>query len=160
MTYAEKLSHPKWQQKRLKILERDEWRCVHCGDSDSSLEVHHHSYRWNADPWDYDDSNLITLCHECHSLVTKGVKELKSSLSKLGPCEFDSVVSIFSLLSKQAVIHDYDLACRAVFVVSMLAKSLSIPNEKLSSEEAASLSLAIQTIQQIATSHGHEGSIL
>jgi len=34
MTYAEQLKSPKWQKKRLNIMERDQFRCQDCGSID------------------------------------------------------------------------------------------------------------------------------
>ena len=64
--YSEKLKDPRWQKKRLKILERDEWHCQKCFDDESTLVVHHRLYLPNAEPWDYPDELLITLCESCH----------------------------------------------------------------------------------------------
>lgn len=65
---------PRWQKKRLEILERDEFSCQHCGDKDSTLHVHHTSYAknlWdneeNNTPWGYPSIILITLCDKCHN---------------------------------------------------------------------------------------------
>ena len=33
------------------------------------LQVHHKRYIDNRDVWDYDDSDLVTLCKDCHTLV-------------------------------------------------------------------------------------------
>lgn len=66
MTYAEKLKDPKWQKKRLSIFERDNWTCQGCGRNDLSLVIHHKDYLPGADPWDYPDEFLITLCETCH----------------------------------------------------------------------------------------------
>lgn len=76
MTYAEKLKHPKWQKKRLKILERDDWTCQKCDDDTSTLHVHHLEYTKNTDPWNYNDKTLITLCEYCHSLLIGISKEI------------------------------------------------------------------------------------
>ena len=38
-TYAEQLRDPRWQQMRLRVLERDRWTCD-CGDSTTTLHVH------------------------------------------------------------------------------------------------------------------------
>jgi len=46
-----------------KILERDSWRCQACG-SLHRLEVHHIERR--SQSGDDSDSNLITLCSNCH----------------------------------------------------------------------------------------------
>lgn len=63
--YAEKLKDPRWQKKRLKILEMDDWCCARCRDGKSNLQVHHRAY-WGANPWDAPDFALETLCEKCH----------------------------------------------------------------------------------------------
>lgn len=65
-TYSEKLKDPRWQKKRLQILERDNWTCTACGDMRSTLAVHHFYYERGKDPWDYPDDALATLCEDCH----------------------------------------------------------------------------------------------
>lgn len=55
---------PRWQKKRLLILERDNWRCQACFDSESTLHVHHILY--DGDPWNVEDLLLQTLCESCH----------------------------------------------------------------------------------------------
>ncbi len=67
MTYSQKLRDPRWQKKRLQILERDRWKCVACEDDQKNLQVHHVVYR-KIDPWDYPDECLQTLCCDCHEL--------------------------------------------------------------------------------------------
>lgn len=71
MTYAEKLRSPLWQRKRLKIMERDNFKCTHCGVGDKTLNVHHGYYESNKNPWDYADETLHTLCEKCHHDVEK-----------------------------------------------------------------------------------------
>lgn len=66
MTYKESLLHPLWQQKRLRIFERDNWTCQSCGDKIKTLEVHHLFYMDLPCAWDYPDDWLITLCSDCH----------------------------------------------------------------------------------------------
>jgi 5-methylcytosine-specific restriction endonuclease McrA len=66
MSYSEKLKDPRWQKKRLEILERDKWTCQACGDKETTLNVHHKIYYANKNPWDYEDDILITLCEDCH----------------------------------------------------------------------------------------------
>lgn len=71
MGYAELLKDPRWQKKRLEIMERDEWTCQTCRDTKATLTVHHKSYRMEdgklVEVWDYEDCDLITLCELCHS---------------------------------------------------------------------------------------------
>lgn len=68
--YKKKLLDPRWQKKRLEILQRDEWMCRRCCDSESTLHVHHRFYDRSAEPWEYDDRALITLCESCHQVET------------------------------------------------------------------------------------------
>jgi hypothetical protein len=65
-TYAEKLRDPRWQKRRLEILNRDEFTCRSCGDSESTLHVHHRCYISGKEPWEYEDDYLVTLCEDCH----------------------------------------------------------------------------------------------
>lgn len=66
MTYQEKLKDPRWQKKRLEILERDDWKCVLCCNSKDTLHVHHKFYNKSKNPWDYENEMLETLCEDCH----------------------------------------------------------------------------------------------
>ena len=66
--YREALRKPKWQRKRLKIMERDGWKCSACAADDKNLQVHHLRYlpdSWNK-PWESPDEDLVTLCEDCH----------------------------------------------------------------------------------------------
>ncbi len=65
--YTDKLKDPRWQKKRLEILERDKWTCQYCYDDFSTLVVHHKIYIPDKEPWDYPDNLLITLCEDCHN---------------------------------------------------------------------------------------------
>ena len=69
--YSELLKSPFWKIKRERIMARDGHKCVNCGGT-SSLVVHHKQYHFFkkrnelANPWEYDDKYLITLCSTCH----------------------------------------------------------------------------------------------
>lgn len=78
--YIEKLKDPRWQKKRLEILERDEWTCQICHDSSSTLVVHHRRYLPNTDPWDYPDDLLVTLCENCHDIEKESRPEYEKLL--------------------------------------------------------------------------------
>lgn len=65
-SYRDKLLDPRWQRKRLEIFQRDDFTCRHCGDNSKTLHVHHHYYAPNAEPWEYHESALVTLCCDCH----------------------------------------------------------------------------------------------
>lgn len=67
--YAAKRLDPQWQKRRLEIFERDGWACRECGDTESTLSVHHTYYVGGRDPWQYPDWSLITVCPSCHDKV-------------------------------------------------------------------------------------------
>ena len=66
-TYFQKLLDPRWQKKRLSILEDAEWKCEQCLSSENTLHVHHKSYITGLEPWEYERFQLVVLCSECHS---------------------------------------------------------------------------------------------
>jgi hypothetical protein len=76
--YFAKLKDPRWQRKRLEILERDGWQCNRCGETATALNVHHRYYLKNRDPWDYEDDSLVSLCDPCH----KNAEVLRQELIK------------------------------------------------------------------------------
>jgi hypothetical protein len=66
-TYAERLLDPRWQQLRLRVFDRDGWKCRACKKENKTLNAHHVQYHPFAEgPWDYDIESIITLCSDCH----------------------------------------------------------------------------------------------
>jgi hypothetical protein len=66
MSYSDLLKDPRWQRKRLEILNRSGFSCEECGDTTETLNVHHKRYRKGAKPWEYSDCELTALCEGCH----------------------------------------------------------------------------------------------
>ena len=81
--YIKKLKDPRWQKKRLNILNRDEFTCQKCFDNESTLNVHHKYYLNGNDPWDYPDEALITLCEECHKEEKEYIEDLNKLIIKI-----------------------------------------------------------------------------
>lgn len=69
MTYAEKLKDPRWQKRRLEILQRDDWTCIWCGCKEKTLHVHHFCYTKGKEPWEAQEDELGTVCEDCHMLI-------------------------------------------------------------------------------------------
>lgn len=90
--YSEKLKDPRWQRKRLEILQRDDFRCRSCERNDKTLHVHHSYYENGKSPWEYPDDALLTLCVDCHSNVTEKQIELARALASLEPGQIDQVI--------------------------------------------------------------------
>lgn len=65
--YWKKLQDPRWQRKRLEILNRDNFTCRDCNAVDKQLQIHHCFYE-KGDPWDTPDYFLLTLCEDCHPI--------------------------------------------------------------------------------------------
>jgi len=81
--YAAERLDPRWQKKRLEIMQRDEFKCTECGDEKSTLNVHHRYYVKNRDVWDYPAFSLVTLCEGCHSTAhTKLADDEESTMSE------------------------------------------------------------------------------
>ncbi len=90
-TYSELLKDPRWQKKRLKVLERDKFECVTCGDSESELHVHHGYYEFGMMPWDYHNDSLHTLCDDCHAMTKKFMTRVRKNLKSIDPEEWELV---------------------------------------------------------------------
>jgi len=81
--YSELLKDPRWQRRRLEIMQRDDFTCQHCGRKDRTLHVHHKRYVKQWKPWEYLDSDLITLCDECHQIETDYNSDIYRVFSEL-----------------------------------------------------------------------------
>ena len=93
-SYAEKLRDPRWQKKRLEVMSANEFHCEVCGDSESTLHVHHKEYFKGREVWDYEKEQLAVLCESCHeSLHDKGdlLKFVCSFASMDGPGNRDEL---------------------------------------------------------------------
>lgn len=66
MDFKEQYKHPKWQKLRLEVLEGNNFTCQHCGDTETTLNVHHPYYKKGAMIWDYSPYELMCLCEDCH----------------------------------------------------------------------------------------------
>ena len=90
--FKEQIKSPKWQKRRLEILQRDDFTCQMCGDKDKTLHVHHLYYDNEKEYWEYEDLNLITLCEDCHSEEHDCDKEsINDSLTFLRKCGLTSI---------------------------------------------------------------------
>jgi hypothetical protein len=105
--YQQKLLDPRWQQMRLRVYERDNFKCKICGDSKSTLNAHHVHYHPSSDgPWDYDMRTIITLCAKCHEEEHETLNFSKASLllaiaakGYTTSSEIDCLTTIFDCVS-------------------------------------------------------------
>ena len=81
MTYQEQIKHPKWQKKRLEILERDGFKCRVCKSEERQLHVHHLYYVPKMLTWEYDNEGLVTVCDEHHEQLTRDLPKLSGIIA-------------------------------------------------------------------------------
>lgn len=135
--YWQKLRDPRWQRKRLEIMERDHFLCQNCGDETATLNVHHKYYLRGTAPWDYADAALITLCEPCHESAQAKTDRLNVALSQLHNLHGDTDFLIGWCLGKLLIRTAYG---REEFVPCAV---------KLESyEEGAGFSMATETRTQ------------
>lgn len=79
-SYIDYLNSPEWKKKRWARLEIDNYRCRLCGiypRSSSELHVHHIPSSYKLIPNESIENDLLTLCIECHEMVTQKIKEYR-----------------------------------------------------------------------------------
>ena len=90
-TYSEMLKDPRWQRKRLEILNRSNFTCEDCGAADKTLHVHHKQYRKGALPWEYSDRELAALCEGCHDRRHTTQAGISDLLARMAPSHMERV---------------------------------------------------------------------
>lgn len=119
MTYSEKLRDPRWQKKRLKILERDNWECQYCCEKTKTFHVHHLYYEHGREPWEYPDESLKTLCFECHEWEERHflqvIDEIKKNSKESLCCSLDLDGIATALKNKDAPRFLYLIPLQYIF---------------------------------------------
>lgn len=102
-TYSKQLQSPKWQRKRLQVLERDNFTCLSCGDTGEQLQIHHINYVYGKLPEDYELGEMITLCRDCHESVTVKIKQCNWVIRQMGKSveKLDILTDILFALSNR-----------------------------------------------------------
>lgn len=108
--YWQKLQDPRWQRKRLEILNRAEFCCEGCGDSESQLQVHHGYYEKGKEPWEYEDDTLWCLCDKCHEKAHVARKTVNIALAKYIPSDLNSVADALSATEERDPVFYAQLA--------------------------------------------------
>lgn len=93
MTYFEKLKDPRWQKKRLEIMERADFSCESCPNlANATLHIHHGYYEIDLDPWEYENETLWCLCEGCHTEAKTETNRMRKELAKINFCYYQSVI--------------------------------------------------------------------
>jgi hypothetical protein len=137
--YTKLLKSPKWQKKRLEIMQRDDFKCVWCGSEDTQLHVHHLYYEKYRKPWEYEDEAYVTICDLCHenehaTLYRSGVdlvdvlkEEFFMSSYDIG--KFSDVLKVLSRKvggTKEALFNIQDLV-NNVYKIQLIAERYNQP---------------------------------
>ncbi len=75
----------RWQQMRLRIMERDYWACCACGpkSENATLNVHHAYYEAGKAPWEYPEDALMTLCESCHTEYHRLQRKIQEAIAAI-----------------------------------------------------------------------------
>jgi len=81
MKYADKLKDPRWQKKRLEVLNENEFTCYICANDKLTLHVHHRKYC--DEPWNIENKYLVVLCERCHNKEHKIKQKYIEKISEI-----------------------------------------------------------------------------
>lgn len=95
LTYAEKLKSPKWQKKRLEILNLRGFKCELCNNEEKELHVHHRFYLKGRQPWQYDNDIFQVLCSDCHE---KQHKEPNAIIKEVIPKKYEKLIRLIEAI--------------------------------------------------------------
>ena len=105
-SYSDLLKDPRWQKKRLEILERDQFMCQNCSDTEKTLHVHHRAYAKNTKPWEYVDKNYVTLCADCHEEWELAKNFIDAALMEIDPRSFLGLIDDDAQSDPLRLIHN------------------------------------------------------
>lgn len=108
-SYSDRLKDPRWQRRRLEILNRADFACETCESSDKTLHVHHKLYRKGAMPWEYDDHELEALCVDCHDNTEHWRSLLAAAVARLDTCDLETLVGFAEgMVAYNAIVRSYE----------------------------------------------------
>jgi len=91
--YWHLLRDPRWQRKRLEVMERANFRCEYCSDAEATLNVHHGYYERGLKPWEYEDATLWCLCEDCHKQAQDILRDVHYQIAKMLPGYLDNLMA-------------------------------------------------------------------
>lgn len=112
-TYFEKLRDPRWQKKRLEIMQRAGFACESCGDNESTLNVHHGYYERGLEPWEYKSNTLWCLCEGCHLNIQDMLRDLHYEIAHIHPDFFCEIMWTLQDIRERTESHENAFSSRA-----------------------------------------------
>lgn len=108
-------------------MTRDGFKCCSCGDTKSTLNVHHTVYNFNFEPWEYQENHLRTLCQSCHELTHEHVGCIKQILMEMSVEDLD-----LFWCDIMCAVHTFGVKEIAFKCQSMLKESYAINSNPIS----------------------------
>lgn len=131
-TFWEKYKDPRWQRKRLVVMENANFCCEGCGSDSKTLNVHHKLYRRGHDPWDYSDSELMCLCEACHQSWHWVKENFNVSLQYMDFAAYREVVGYAIGVSLRSANAEVEVYFKSEEGKRGAARALNISDEKIS----------------------------
>jgi len=128
MTYTEQLKDPRWQRKRLEIMERADFTCEDCDATDITLHIHHGYYEKGFAPWEYPQESLHCLCEACHEKAQARLTAIHRLIGALDDLDLDRVLGYL-----QGLAHDTTtpVVLPAPFVLEGFSQALGVPAREI-----------------------------
>jgi hypothetical protein len=138
--YWELLRDPRWQKKRLEIMQRDEFACRRCYDESTTLNVHHSYYERGLSPWEYPDFSLWTLCEPCHEIVQEQMKLLHRAIGLIDLNSIQQLIGVVKLMAVQDPDEPMraDSEAEAEGMMLLMGGFIGMSSRKLRSEQVFS----------------------
>jgi len=115
--YTDKLKNPKWQKKRLEILNLHGFKCEKCGCEDKELHVHHRFYLKGREVWQYDNDVFQVLCCDCHEKEHSKEKEVNEVI----PEKYKNLIDRIEHLNSRNSKNQY---CLEVLLMTILGNEI------------------------------------
>lgn len=85
--YEDRLRDPRWTNFANALKAERGNTCQICGENEDedgkAIEVHHLGYRDGVEPWEYEDREVLVICHECHQNIHHHADELWNAVLKI-----------------------------------------------------------------------------
>lgn len=94
VSYYEQLRDPRWQRKRLEVMEAAGWACEKCGETAETFNVHHSYYEKGVMAWDYPNHSLHCLCETCHADAQETLRVLHQLIGHLTLGQIEELVGM------------------------------------------------------------------
>lgn len=141
-SYADKLRDPRWQKKRLEVMNAANFACQSCMAKSETLAVHHPFYENSREPWEYD--NLVCLCETCHKQVEATKKSILELLCALRPYDRASLSQAAGLcvMNGDPCVNELITTWRRLRIAELLAE-IAEPSGPYSASNLTSIVMEI-----------------